>query len=90
MQGGRIHNFQRTGATTRIASEPGFPNRIREIRLQKFPDLTLKEFAKLLPRNNHWTQVSNDERGRNDLKMSRLYAYAKVLGVEPYELIREP
>jgi hypothetical protein len=90
MQGGRIKLFGTSAARTRAADEPGFPNRIREVRLEKFPDLTLKEFAKLIPKDGHWTKVSNDERGRNDMKLSRLHMYAELLGVRPYELILEP
>jgi len=90
MDGGRFKLKNRSGMSTRTADEPGFPNRIRELRLKKFPDMTLIEFAKMLPKNGHPVRVSNDERGRNDLKQSRLATYAEILGVRPYELLLEP
>lgn len=76
------------GRPTRTADEPGFPNRIAEFRATH-PGMTQKELGRLVG-GQHFTRVSDDERGRFDLKQSRVAAYAEALGVRPYELIVSP
>ena len=78
-------------APTRSVRKPGsFPNRISEFRTSNFPGMTQEKLGTLLNVRQHPVRVNRDERGRNDLKQSRIAAYAKALGVRPYELLLEP